>query len=92
MRIMATLTAPVAGHQDETDQLAAATPIKAPVVPSPEDQPTMTVWPEAAKALGLSRSAAYEAASRGQIPVLRIGTRLLVPTAALRKLLQLDAA
>jgi len=38
---------------------------------------TMTV-PEAARLLGLSESAAYEAAARGDIPALRIGRRVLV--------------
>ena len=44
--------------------------------------------PEAGVVLGLSRNAAYAAASRGEIPVLRIGSRLLVPMAALERLLE----
>lgn len=60
-------------------------------VPDPEVQPTMTIWPEAGRALGLSRSAAYDAANRGDIPVIRIGRVLRVPTAALRRILQLDS-
>jgi excisionase family DNA binding protein len=47
---------------------------------------TMTV-PEAGELLGVSRNAAYAAAAAGQIPTIRIGKRLLVPTAALRRLL-----
>ena len=43
--------------------------------------------PEAAKALGVGRSAAYEAARTGQIPTIRIGKRILVPVAALERLL-----
>ncbi|WP_084515702.1 helix-turn-helix domain-containing protein [Microbacterium luticocti] len=35
---------------------------------------------EAAKALGISRGAAYEAARRGDLPVTRFGTRMLVST------------
>src|SRR5437764_13081151 len=35
--------------------------------------------PEAGRLLGLSRNAAYAAAQRGEIPVIRIGRRLLVP-------------
>ena len=42
---------------------------------------------EAAKALGISRSSAYEAARKGEIPTIRIGKRLLVPLAALERLL-----
>ncbi|EGD44662.1 hypothetical protein NBCG_01082 [Nocardioidaceae bacterium Broad-1] len=50
----------------------------------------MSVWPEAAGILHLSKASAYAAAERGEIPTIRIGRRLLVPTAALRRLLQLD--
>ncbi|MFU8841679.1 MAG: helix-turn-helix domain-containing protein [Nitriliruptoraceae bacterium] len=47
---------------------------------------TMTI-PEAARLLGISRSAAYRAVARGEIPTIRIGRRLLVPTAKLYRLL-----
>ncbi len=60
-------------------------------VPKSEEQPTLTVWPEAGQALGLSRASAYAAAERGDIPTIRVGRRLLVPTAALRRMLELDA-
>ncbi len=43
---------------------------------------TMAV-PEAAVLLGVSRSAAYRAVARGEIPTIRIGRRLLVPSAKL---------
>lgn len=59
-------------------------------LPDPNVQPTMSVWPEAAGILHLSKASAYAAAERGEIPTIRIGRRLLVPTAALRRLLQLD--
>ena len=42
--------------------------------------PTITVE-QAAEILGISRSSAYRAAARGEIPTLRVGRRLLVPTA-----------
>jgi excisionase family DNA binding protein len=42
---------------------------------------------EAAAVLGISRSFAYEAVQRGEIPSMRIGRRILVPKAALAKLL-----
>ncbi len=42
---------------------------------------------EAAKQLGIGRNAAYEAARKGEIPVIRIGKRLLVPRLALERLL-----
>ena len=37
--------------------------------------------------LGISRGLAYELARSGQIPVLRLGKRLLVPKVALERLL-----
>lgn len=43
--------------------------------------------PEVAKALGMSRSTAYELVAKGEIPSLRIGTRLVVPVKALDELL-----
>jgi len=42
---------------------------------------------EAGRLLGLGRNASYEAAKAGQIPTIRIGRRLLVPKAALDRLL-----
>lgn len=48
---------------------------------------TLTV-PEAGELLGLGRDAAYEAAKRGDLPVLRFGRRLLVPRAALERMLE----
>lgn len=44
---------------------------------------------EAGQLLGLSRSSAYQAAQRGEIPTLRIGGRILVPTAPLLEMLGL---
>ncbi len=38
---------------------------------------------EAAALLGLGRSAAYEAARRGEIPCRRLGRRVIVPVPAL---------
>lgn len=42
---------------------------------------------EAAKLLRISRGSAYEAARCGEIPTIRIGRRLIVPRAALERLL-----
>jgi excisionase family DNA binding protein len=51
-------------------------------------QPRKTVTvDEAAKALGVSRYAAYRAVWQGQIPSIRIGRRLLVPVAKLNEML-----
>lgn len=50
------------------------------------DRRTLTVE-EAGRALGIGRNTAYEAIRRGQLPAIRIGKRLLVPRAALERLL-----
>ncbi len=52
----------------------------------PPTRPTMSI-PETAVLLGISRSAAYRAVTRGEIPSVRIGRRLLVPTAKLYTML-----
>jgi excisionase family DNA binding protein len=44
--------------------------------------------PEAARILGIGRSAAYEAVRRGEIPSIRLGKRLVVPRAALERMLE----
>jgi hypothetical protein len=50
--------------------------------------PTISV-PHAGKLLGLGREAAYRAAKVGQLPTIKFGRRLFVPTARLLKLLGL---
>lgn len=44
------------------------------------------LWPDAAKMLGLGRSAVYEAIARGEIPVIRFGRRIVVSKKALAKI------
>lgn len=44
--------------------------------------------PEAARRLGISRAAAYRAARAGEIPVIRIGGRILVLRQPFDELLQ----
>jgi len=61
-----------------------------PVLPDPEVQPTVPVWPTVAKAVGISRQAAYDAVARGEIESIRVGDRVLVLTAPLRRKLGLD--
>jgi len=43
---------------------------------------------EAAALLGISRNLAYELVRRHELPVVKFGRRLLVPRAALEKLLE----
>lgn len=59
-------------------------------IPDPQEQPTLPLWPTVGNILTLGRSATYEAADRGDIPVIRFGRRIVVPTAALRRMLGLD--
>jgi hypothetical protein len=53
-------------------------------------QPTVKIWPHAARALGLGRGSAYAAASRGEIDTIRIGRSVRVVSASLRKRLRLE--
>ena len=68
------------------------------MIPDPSEQPTMDVE-EAGKILGLGKTKAYEEAHRylrthgaEGLPAIRFGRTIRVPTAALRRLLQLDTA
>jgi excisionase family DNA binding protein len=45
---------------------------------------------EAGRVIGLKRSAAYDAAKRGELPVVAFGRRLVVPTAKLLALLGVE--
>lgn len=53
---------------------------------------TVPLWPTAGQALGLGREATYAGARRGDIPVLKIGKRYVVPTPPLRRMLGLNEA
>jgi excisionase family DNA binding protein len=57
----------------------------------PDDSRLTYTLTEAAGRLGISRALAYEAAHRGELPVCRIGRRMLVPRAALLRLLGQDS-
>jgi excisionase family DNA binding protein len=48
---------------------------------------TLTVEEAGCDVLGLSRAGAYKAANEGDLPVVRVGRRLVVPRFALEKLL-----
>ena len=61
--------------------------MRIPMVIADDDRLVLTIE-EAGKLLGLGRSGTYEAARRGDIPTLRIGSRISVPKVALLKLLE----
>lgn len=52
-----------------------------------EDKLTLSIE-EAANVLGIGRNLCYERVKTGEIPVIKIGRRLLVPKKALEKLLE----
>jgi excisionase family DNA binding protein len=52
---------------------------------------TLTVV-EAAERLGIGRNQAYQAIQRGEIPHIKIGHRLLIPEAALERMMNGGAA
>ena len=66
-----------------------AQPIAPSVLDALEHRITLTVE-EVASLLGLGRTAAYEAARRGQIPSRRLGRRVIVPVPALLEWLGAD--
>jgi excisionase family DNA binding protein len=58
-------------------------------MPRGADLPPLLSVEQACKLLGVSRSAGYRAAATGDLPTLRWGHRLYVPTAQLLTLLGL---
>jgi excisionase family DNA binding protein len=54
------------------------------------ERKTLTVE-EAARLIGIGRSAAYTACRTGEIPTIKIGRRLVVPVAALERMLAGEA-
>ena len=58
------------------------TPLRALPLNTLADRATISVE-EAARVIGIGRSAAYEAARQGQLRTRRLGRRLLVPVPAL---------
>lgn len=55
---------------------------------SKRDRAVLDLWPDVGRdILGIGRNQVYAAAANGEIPTIRIGKRILVPRAALEKLL-----
>ena len=60
-----------------------------PIDLDPRTRPVMTVT-DAASVLCISRASAYEAVKAGEIPSIRLGRRIVIPTAALLRMLGFD--
>jgi excisionase family DNA binding protein len=65
----------------------AASPGKEEAMAETQQLPHTLTVEKAGELLGISRRSAYRAAARGDLPTLRLGRRLLVPTAPLLALL-----
>ena len=68
-----------------------AQPIANTTLDNLEHRITLTVE-EVASLLGLGRTAAYEAARRGQLPSRRLGRRVVIPVPALLEWLGVDSS
>ncbi len=58
-------------------------------IPDPQHEPTISVQ-RAGALVGLAKDASYAAVKRGEIPSLRFGHKLVVPTAKLLDMLGLN--
>ncbi|HEX6392976.1 MAG TPA: helix-turn-helix domain-containing protein [Acidimicrobiales bacterium] len=63
--------------------------IRTPIRLDPDIRPTVNV-DEAAVALGVAKTTLYGAIHDGSLPFIRVRGRIRIPTAALRRMLQLD--
>ena len=84
--MMGAMRAPITVIPSE-DPMAKA---RKPTVPNAETHPVLSVK-ETATMLRINEKTTYAAIARGEIPSIKFGARVLVPTAALRKMLGLDA-
>ncbi len=73
-----------ATYRDSSSDLAAS-------LCRPVERQTLSVE-EAARILGIGRTSAYRAVARGELSHVRIGARILIPMAALERLLNGQAA
>ena len=60
--------------------------------PTPDADRLVLTITEAAEVLGISRAFAYELCARGELPVIRLGRRRLVPKKALLALIGVEEA
>src|SRR5438874_1629661 len=82
---------PVRRGMKKDNTVARASAAQAGRTPSPigaNDPKTLTVPTAGKRYFDLGRNASYEAAKRGDLPVIRIGSRLRVPIVALERMLE----
>ena len=58
------------------------------MIPDPREVPLLTV-DQTAEFLGIGRTACYDAINRDEIPHIRLGRRIRVPTASIRAMVGL---
>ncbi len=63
-----------------------------PALPLADGERLVLKVAEAGELLGISRAFAYELVARGELPVIRLGRRRLVPKRALLALVDVDLA
>ncbi len=63
-----------------------------PTPPHAESDRLVFTVAEAGELLGISRAFAYELVARGELPVIRLGRRRLIPKRALLELVGMDPA
>jgi excisionase family DNA binding protein len=61
------------------------------MIPNPLQSPILTVA-ETAQLLGLGKEATYRAIQKGEIPSVRIGKKILVPTIQILNLLGIQSS
>jgi excisionase family DNA binding protein len=74
------------GHRSGAQLREDAAEAVRKTLPDPEREPVLSVS-RAGEIVGLSRNAAYAAVARGELPSLRFGRKIVVPTHALLELL-----
>jgi hypothetical protein len=75
------------GH--ETAEVRGGTPASEELLPDPDEEALVPVWPNAGKALKCGRSQTFRLAAKGKFPVevLKFGNRFYVRNVDLRRYL-----
>ncbi|RMI28412.1 helix-turn-helix domain-containing protein [Nocardia stercoris] len=53
------------------------------------NEPTISI-PDAARLLGIGRSTLYAAVKSGELPAIRVGNRVRIPSKSIRRILQVE--